>query len=155
MVERALTALVATTVLTTSSPLDAQESPRWTGEQQAIAELVRRTAAANNAGDVEAWVGLFAEDAVYMPPGSPPVTTRGGLVEVAEAGFRHAAAIEIEPVEIVVSGRWAFARNRVRGTVEVDPSGEVVEVDVKQLVIYRRTASGAWRIARMMSNSDS
>lgn len=55
----------------------------------------------------------------------------------------------------MVSGRWDFARNRVRGTVELHPTGEVVEVDVKQLVIYRRTASGAWRIARMMSDNNS
>lgn len=151
---RSLLALIGATFLV-SSPLDAQESPRWTGEQQAIADLIRRTAAANNAGDVEAWVELFADGAVYMAPGSPPVTTRSGLVEVAEAGFRHAASIEIEPAEIVVSGRWAYARNRVRGTVEVDPTGEVVRVDVKQLVIYRRTSSGDWRIARMMSNSNS
>lgn len=127
----------------------------WTGDQRAVAELIERTAAANNAGDVEAWVALFTGDAVYMPPGSPAVTTREGLVEVAEAGFRHRAEIRIEPVEIVVTGPWAYARNRVRGTVEVAGSGEVVDVDVKQIGIYRRTASGAWRIARLISNANS
>lgn len=147
--------LVGTMMTLTASPIGAQESPRWTGEQQAIADLVQRTAAANNAGDVEAWVALFAEDAVYMAPGSPPVTTTSGLVEVAEAGFRNRADVEIEPAEIVVTGRWAYARNRVRGSVEVASTGEVVTVDVKQLVIYRRTESGGWRIARMISNSNS
>lgn len=135
--------------------LEAQSARGWTDEQHAIAELIERTAAANNQGNVEAWVALFTDDAVYMAPGTPPVTTRQGLREVAEAGFRHRADIEIEPVEIVVNGSWAYARNRVRGTVVVQPSGDVVDVDVKQIAIYRRTESGEWRIARLISNSNS
>ncbi|HVS02481.1 MAG TPA: nuclear transport factor 2 family protein [Thermoanaerobaculia bacterium] len=120
----------------------------------AIRALIERTERANNAGDVEGWVALFADDAVYMPPGSPPVTTREGLTDVARAGFRHRAAIHIEPLEIEVAGDWAFARSAVTGTVQLHGSGEVVEVDVKQIVIYRRSAGGEWKIARLITNSN-
>lgn len=149
------TAALIALVLLSPLPLVAQTGPAWTGEQSAIVDLIRRTAEANNAGDVDAWVALFDDDAVYMAPGAPAVTTRRGLREVAEAGFRHRADIDIEPVEIVVTGPWAYARNRVTGTVEVHPTGEVVTVDVKQVVIYRRAESGDWRIARLISNSNS
>jgi uncharacterized protein (TIGR02246 family) len=135
--------------------LAAQAEVRWDGDQRAIAELIERTAAANNAGDVEGWVALFADDAVYLPPGGPAVTTRRGLVEVAEAGFRHRADIRIDPLEIVVTGPWAYARNSVRGTVTVDGTGETVAVDVRQLVIYHRAESGEWRIARLIGNRSS
>ncbi len=82
-------------------------------DEAAIRELIRQTAAANNAADTLGWVALFEEDAVYMPPGTPEVTTREGLLEAAAAGFGgYAAAIEITPAEIVVSGDWAFARAR-------------------------------------------
>ena len=135
-------------------PLQAQATP-WTPEQRAIVALIHETAEANNAGDVQAWVSLFADDFVYLPPASPAVSTREALVEIAEAGFRHQADISIDPVEVQVIGSWAFARTRVTGTVTVNPSGEVITVDSKQIVIYRRVDSGAWRIARLISNSNS
>lgn len=119
-----------------------------------IEALIEGVEEANNAGDVERWVGYFAADAVYMPPGVPAVTTREGLVEIAEAGFRHRSDVDIEPVEIRVFDDWAFARTEVAGTVTVHGSGEVVDVDTKQIVIYTRGADGAWRIARMISNGN-
>lgn len=50
-------------------------------------------------------------------------------------------------------GDWAFARTEVAGTVTLDGSGDVVPIDVKQIVLYRRE-KGAWRIARMITNSN-
>lgn len=44
------------------------------------------------------------------------------------------------------------ARNAVSGTVTLAGSGQVVTVDVKQLVVYTRERDGQWRIARLMSN---
>ena len=81
------------------------------------------------------------------------MTTRPELVEIARAGFVHDAAIDIEAMEIHVMGDWAFARSRVGGTVTLDGSGDVITIDVKQIIIYRREAPG-WRIARMISNAN-
>lgn len=133
--------------------------PAWAQDDPAPAEadiraLIEEVEAANNAGDVERWVGLFAEDAVYMPPNAPAVTTRDGLVEAAQAGFRHDAAIDIEPVEIEVHGDWAFARTAVTGTVTLQESRDVVPIDVKQIVIYRKGDDGRWKIARLIGNSN-
>lgn len=121
-------------------------------DAQAIRELIAAVEAANNAGDVEKWVGLFASDFVYMAPNTPAVTARDSLVEVAKAGFRHQASVTIEPVEIRVQGDWGYARNAVSGTVKLHGSGQEVTVDVKQLVVYTRERDGQWRIARLMSN---
>lgn len=126
-----------------------------TNDEAAIRALIEETRLANNAGDVERWVALFHDDFVYMAPGGTAVTTRKALIEVAEAGFANQASIEIEPVEIHVSSDRAFARTEVSGSVKVAGTGEVVPVDVKQLIIYRRNpATGEWRISRMMSNSN-
>ena len=149
-----LTALVVGLLLAAVAPATAQHAQHSTEADQArIAALIERTAAANNAGDVEAWVALFGDDFVYMAPGSPPVTSRDALREVARAGFRHDAAIRIEPAEIEVHGDWAFARSQVTGRVTLAGSGEVVQVDVKQLAIYRRQ-DGEWRIARLIMNGN-
>ena len=129
--------------------------PAGAGDEIAIRELIARTAAANNAADTLGWVDLLEIGAVYMPPGIPPVTTRSGLEEMAATGFGpYAAAITIDPTEIVVSGDWAFARSEVGGTVTSRAGGDPIPVNVKQLVVYHRQASGEWKIARFMSNAN-
>jgi uncharacterized protein (TIGR02246 family) len=145
------TALAALACL--AAPAAAQVTSGPDEDIAAIASLIKAVEAANNAGDVEAWVALFTEDAVYMPPGVPAVTTRPELVEIARAGFVHDAAIDIEALEIHVMGDWAFARTRVGGTVTLDGSGDVITIDVKQIAIYRREAAG-WRIARLINNAN-
>ena len=130
-----------------------QDSKR-TADVAAIEALIQNVQAANNAGDVDAWVALFAENAVYMAPGAPPVETKDELIEVARAGFVHDADITIEPVEIQVLGEWAFARTQVSGTVRLHNSDDVVAVDVKQLAIYEKQQSRGWKIARLIMNSN-
>jgi uncharacterized protein (TIGR02246 family) len=136
--------------LASDAPATAAEAPA----EAAIRALIEEVEAANNAGDVERWVGFFSDDFVYMTANAPAVTTREGLVEVAEAGFRHDADIHIEPVEIEVHGDWAFARSAVTGTVTLQDSREVVAVDVKQIVIYRKGDDGRWKVARLIGNSN-
>lgn len=97
-----------------------QRQERLQPAEAAVRMLIQRTEEANNAGDVQAWVDLFADDAVYMPPGAPSVTAREGLIQVAQAAFSHRASIDIEPVEIQILGNWAFARTRVSGSVTHD-----------------------------------
>ena len=141
---------VASSLLSCASPADRPADPA------PIQALMRTTAEMNNAGDVEGWVALFDEGAVYMPPGMPPVTTREGLRDVARAGFTSwRSEIEIVPEEIVVLGAWAFARDRVTGTATPRAGGESVSIDMKQIVIYRRQPDGRWMIARLIGNSNS
>ena len=141
--------LVLALVAALASPLAAQPA-----DADAIRAVIAQTEAANTAGDVDAWLALFTDDAVYMPPGAPAVTTREGLRAVAEAGFRHDADVRIVPDEIVVAGDWAFARSRVTGEVVLADTGETVAIDVKQLVVYQRDADGVWRIARLIGNAN-
>lgn len=149
-----VTLVVLAFVLSVEQPAaQAQTAPAE--DRAAIAALIEEVETANNAGDVERWVSFFARDFVYMAPGAAAVSNRKDLVEVAKAGFRHQATIVIETLEIQVLGRWAFARNSVTGRVTLHGSGNVVRVDVKQLVIYSKDEQGTWRIARLMSNSNS
>lgn len=135
----------------TASAASAEAGP----DEEAIRELLSRTARANNEGDVEGWLAAFAPDAVYMPSGMPAVTDREELREVATSGFGSwDADIEIVPVDVTVSGEWAFARARVTGHVTSRSSGETIQIDNKELLVFRRYAEGGWRIYRMMINSN-
>lgn len=132
-----------------ASPVQAARDDR-----AAIVALVEQLEAANNAGSVEQWTSLFADDFVYMAPGAPAVTDRASLVAVAKAGFRNRASIEIVPVEIELCGGWAFVRSEVKGTVKLHGSGEVVAVGVKEVFIARRSDAGSWKIARLIMNGN-
>lgn len=147
--------VLLTSLLAYAPSLGWAQAQSGSDARAAIRSVIEQTQSANNAGNVEKWVSLFAQDAVYMPPSVPAVTTRKGLVEIAEAGFRHDSSITIEPLEIKVFGDWAFARTQVSGSVTVAGSGEVHTIDTKQVVLYRQTRDGEWRIARMISNSNS
>ena len=121
---------------------------------RAIRELVAANVRANNAGNVAAWVSLFAPDFVYMAPGMPEVTSREALTEVARTGFRHKANIRIDTLETHVTGDSAYTRNKVGGTVTLADSGDVVTIDLKQLVIYSRGTDCRWRIARLITHAN-
>jgi uncharacterized protein (TIGR02246 family) len=149
----AISALVMAACLLTAQAAASQPAAA-DKDHAAIAALIEEVESSNNAGDVDRWVALFAADFVYMAPGSPAVTSRDALVDVARTGFRNRASIDIRAEEIQVHGDWAFARTAVTGNVSLHGSGKVVPVDVKQIVIYRRNDQGAWRIARLISNSN-
>ncbi len=124
-------------------------------DEDAIRALIRATQTANNAGDVEAWVALFEDDAVYMPPMARDVTTRVGLRQVAETGFSTwASQVRMTPAEVVVSGDWAFARMRVTGMARRKDGTDSVAVDLKEIVIYHRQPDGGWRISRLIANTN-
>lgn len=124
-----------------------------TADSSAVAALITSLEAANNAGNVDAWVGLFEDGAVYMPPGRPAIATRESLREIAAAGFHQARAnVTLTPVEIAVAGDWAFARIAVGGDVTLAADGRNVRIDMKELAVFRRQADGGWRIARLINN---
>jgi len=120
-----------------------------------IRELIRKTTEANNLGDVDAWVDLFDDNAVYMANGQPGVTTREGLEETARSGFSYGKTdIVITPDEIEVLGDWAFIRSHVKGTFSPFNDESPFPIDMKQIVLYRRQADGNWKIARLIGNSN-
>jgi len=124
-------------------------------DSTAINALIDRATAANNAGDIEGWVALFEDGAIYMPPGSPEVTSMDGLKGAAAAGFtRFNADIRIIPVELAVLGDWAFSRSKVTGSVTPKTGGDRIPVNIKQLTLYHRQGDGTWRIARLMNNTN-
>jgi ketosteroid isomerase-like protein len=107
---------------------------------------------ANNEGNVDLWVEGFDEPAWYLPPFGEAVTSRDGLREVAARGFAGwQTTISIEPRSIRVSGDWADVYSEVRGHAVSRSSNDSVAVNVKQLVVYRRTPDG-WKISRLMIN---
>ncbi len=121
-------------------------------ELEAIRSLIESVEAANNEGDVDAWVGSFDDPFWYLPSFSPAVTDRDSLRAMTAAAFSGwKTDIEILVGDIQVEGYWANVYSEVRGIAVSPDKSDTANVDVKQLVVYRKTDAG-WKISRMMNN---
>jgi uncharacterized protein (TIGR02246 family) len=71
--------------------------------------------AALNAGDVEGWLGVFAEDGVQMPPNTPANVGKLAIRAWVE-GFLGAffCVFVLDVQEVQVAGDWAFERGGYR-----------------------------------------
>lgn len=122
-------------------------------DQAAIGAIWDAYEAARVAGDADAWLALWDEGGIQMPPGIP---ARG--VDVLKVGVPRAfaaapaSAMEISPEEIVIMGDWAFSRGNYTATVM--RQGAASETDGKFMTIFRRQDDGSWRIYRDIFNSN-
>ena len=75
-----------------------------------------------NAGDLEAYLAVFAEDAVAMPPNEPPVVGKEAFRAWAQVIFGQFSYEEtMSSEEVVVTGDWGFDR----GTYTIRPTPKV------------------------------
>lgn len=98
-------------------------------------------------GDVEAILEPWADDAVLLPPDSPPLEGKAAIRNYIEAalqlpGFR----ISWEPVSVSVSrgGDMAHLVERTITTVN-DSLGNPVTTHGKAVTVWRKDPDGVWR----------
>lgn len=146
---RTIFAALLALALALPAPLVADEA----ADEAAIGDIWNAYEAARVAGDAEAWLALWDEGGVQMPPGRP---ARGKDVLVASVPKAFAAVpasvMEITPEETVIMGDWAFSRGHYTATQTVQ--GNAVEVDGKFMTIFRRQEDGSWKIYRDIFNSN-
>lgn len=123
-------------------------------EDKAAIEAIWDTyEAARVAGDSDAWLALWDDEGVQMPPGMP-ARGKDVLIGGVPKAFKAmpASAMEISPEEIVIMGDWAFSRGNYTAALTV--KGNAVNVDGKFMTIFRRQADGSWSIYRDIFNSN-
>lgn len=123
-------------------------------EEAAIRAITQAWVKAYNAGDAKAISGLYAEQAVLLPPGAPASKGNAAIntyfakdtAESAKAGV----TFSIDPKsDVGISGDVAWES----GTYAVKTkSGASVEVG-KFLTVYKKSG-GKWHIIRDIWNSD-
>jgi uncharacterized protein (TIGR02246 family) len=107
-----------------------------------------------NRGDADAVANLYAEDAMLMAPGVPPVSGRAAIRNylVDDIAASRQAGIRLNSGEVTgvgVSGDIAW----MTGTFTVtDSAGATIDTG-KYLSLYGRTDSG-WTLIRDIWNSD-
>lgn len=119
-----------------------------TSDEHAIRQLIATWLDATRAGDVDAVLGLMADDAIFLVPGQPHMSkTAFAAASKAMAGPgspRIDGKSEIEEIEI--AGDWAFMRTRL--TVTITPPGGKAHVRAGQTLTVLKKEDGRWLLKR-------
>jgi len=94
-----------------------------TDDEQAIRKLTQDWLAAVRAKDIPRLAGMVTDDAVFLPPGFPPIRGKQAVEAMYQSFFPPFRSLEqtVCLEEVQVAGDWAFAW----GTREVRPGPSV------------------------------
>lgn len=112
--------------------------------------------AAWKAANASALANLYTENALVLYPNQPAVTGRSAISDYFRGFFAEFPQndFELTSAEIEIAGPWAFDRGAYRWRGVPRGGGAPAADSGKYLVILQRQASGEWKIARDMDNSD-
>jgi ketosteroid isomerase-like protein len=122
-------------------------------EKKLVDDAIDAEVAAIADDDIERYLALLTEDALFLPPGLPSMegdALRDWLREFLEEwrvewlGFRHD--------ETEVCGDLAFHRYSYSWRLEPKTGGQLQVAHGKGLHVLRRSADGGWKIAREIWN---
>lgn len=100
--------------------------------------------------DVPAVIATYADDGVLMAPGMPAAEGKDKLASIYPGVFQafdFDMTYEIKEV-MQTSTDWAFVRSTTEGTQTDKASGEAMPASYQELFLLRKSAGGAWQIAR-------
>jgi uncharacterized protein (TIGR02246 family) len=124
-------------------------------DQELIDAVRSAHAAALNARDAQAWVDLFAQDAVQMPPNAPANVGRKNIFAWSDGllrAFKVKFALSVS--ELHVTGDRAFESGSYTITLTAASEGRAMEDVGKYVTVYERLPQGGWAIARDIWNSN-
>lgn len=115
---------------------------------EAINELYDQWCISVNAGDLDQFMSLWADDAILMNPDTPAIFGKEQIRASYQPLFEQFnIAVDIYgETEVQVSGDLAFSRGT--GTLTLTPKGEgpTTFSDAKWLDILKRQADGSWKV---------
>jgi len=107
------------------------------------------------AGDVDAYLALWTDDGIQMPPNEPPVAGKEHIRERFLALDEQVTiSYDIENREVVVSDDVAYSRGVFAGTVTPKDGSESTHIEGKYMTILRRQPNETWKIHRDIWNFD-
>lgn len=116
-------------------------------EGAALMQLSRDWSDLVASGDMEAVLAVWAEDAVILPPGLPPVEGKAAIREYVEQATQMPGfSISWEPisVDVAASGDLAYMIERNVTTMN-DSTGAPITIHGKGVTVWRKDAEGNWK----------
>ncbi len=121
----------------------------------AINEILNRYSSSMNRGDIDAWLALWTDNGIHMPPNSPPITGKKRIrtrIKSELDQFRFNLRITNE--EVRVAGEWAYARGIYTAALTPKQGGEPMFIDGKYMKVFERHPDGSWKIHGDIYNSN-
>ena len=121
----------------------------------AIKQLAARWRAGWLAGDADALVSLYADRPVLMPQGRPAVFGKAAIRSLYRAvlgGVRIESKGALRGIE--AAGDWGYFWSTYSLRATPKGGGEPIRSRGKSVFIVKRQRDGAWKIARLIDNSD-
>ncbi|HEX6134911.1 MAG TPA: DUF4440 domain-containing protein [Longimicrobiales bacterium] len=107
-------------------------------------------------GDIDAILAGWADDAVMMAPGQPPLRGKQAIREYVEStGSIPGFSIRWEPLEahVAASGDMGYMIERNQFSFQ-DSTGAQVTESNKVVTVWRKQADGSWKNVIDMWNAD-
>jgi uncharacterized protein (TIGR02246 family) len=117
----------------------------------AIKAALDQAVTADNAGDVDGVMAVYADDAVSFPPDAPPwrgidtIRTRLG-----EEFAGYTMQFTATPSEVVVAGDVGVMQASWEETLTPKGGGEPMEMAGHWLIVWRKQPDGSWKEWREM-----
>ena len=122
---------------------------------QTIKSITEECSRAWNEGDYEGYLAIIDEEAMFLPPNSPPIGGMETIRSVYKTSFDSLDFnVTITTEEIQVSGDMAYSLDNWRGSMNPKDGSEPIVFDNKNLLIYKRQADGSWKTWRSMYSSN-
>jgi uncharacterized protein (TIGR02246 family) len=121
----------------------------------AINNILDQYASSINAGDIDQWISLWAENGIQMPPDNPAVVGKENIKAGLQSSFDlYNWKMTINGEEVRVAGNWAFARGNYTYTLTPKEEGKTIKGNGKYLSILAKQADGSWKFARDCFNNN-
>jgi ketosteroid isomerase-like protein len=121
------------------------------GDRSAIEAEIQRFIASYNSGDVAGVMRCYTDDLVKARNGAPSEGRRQTEARIADVLSKFSGQLSVINDEIVVSGDMAFARGSLSIVLTSRADGELRNVDLRFMEIWRKV-DGRWLVSRTMDN---
>lgn len=106
-------------------------------------------------GNADALVSLFVEDPVVLPQGQPAIVGKEALRSIYKALLKEVVIRSRgRLVEVEASGNWGYFWSTYTLSATPKAGGKPTRSKGKSVFIVKRQTDGAWKIARLIDNSD-
>lgn len=107
------------------------------------------------AGDAESLLSLYGDDPVLMPQDQPAVFGKDAIRSLYEPVLNeYDFESEDRVMEVEVSGDWGYFWSAYTLTATPKSGGTAMKSAGKSIFIVKRKPGGAWKISRLIDNSD-
>lgn len=122
-------------------------------DHEAIHQAIESFATSYNAGDLSALLAYYDDDLIKLRQGAPAESKAETERRVREVFARFDTRVEVENLDIEVSGDMAYTRGVYVVTLRPREGGETRKMVRRYLEVWRKRA-GRWRVARTMDNME-